>query len=96
MKHSNALTLDFDSYRAPEAANDEYQLKRYAIVVELPEVIEVEHVTAYLSRDELRLCGRSPSLTKSNLGDDSSLKVSNYRAIMTVELVKGDWPVKKT
>lgn len=41
---ADGMTLDLDDYQAPEVINDTYRLKRYHIVAELPDDLNVEGV----------------------------------------------------
>ena len=80
LEKTNELILDFDRYKVPEAINDEYRLKRYNVALELPEVLEIDHVDAGDAFYSISVEGRDALvrtisfIDQCNLGDDITLR----------------------
>jgi hypothetical protein len=94
-QQATELTLDFDRYQAPEVTNDIYRLKRYHIVLELPEQLDIGEVDPGDAVYSISFEGRDAPmrtvtfLDQSQLGDDLVLRFTTYRTIATVDVVKG-------
>lgn len=75
VENSDDLTLDFDRYKAPEAENETYRQKRYHIVLELLDVLDIDEVNvgdacysiSIEGRDAPR-CARFRSWTRASSG----------------------------
>lgn len=93
-EESEGLTVDFDEYKAPEVSNDIFRLKRYHIMVELPEEMEDADVDVGDAVYIISLEGRDAPMRTvtfydySDLGKGFMLRFTSYRTLATVEIVK--------
>lgn len=93
-EQSEGLTLDFDEYKAPDVSNDTFRLKRYHIIVELPEDIDDAEVDLGDAVYSISLEGRDAPMRTVTfvdtcyLGATLSLQFTTYRTLATVEVVK--------
>lgn len=94
VEQSNDLTLDFDPLETVEAVNDDYRLKRYTIIMELPEHLAIDEVDPGDSFYSISIEGRDAPMrtvtfiNESDFGPDTILRFTAYRILATVELVK--------
>jgi hypothetical protein len=98
VEQSAGLPVDLAHVVAPEAANERYRLKRYTIMAELPEDLgEAEGNPGDPLYSISFENGDAPMRTvafidESDLGAGLTTKLTTYRTIATVEIVKGSSP----
>lgn len=98
VEQTAGLTVDLAQVVAPEAANERYRLKRYTIVAELPEDLGEHSVDPGDPLSSISFeNGDAPMRTvafidESDLGAGLTTKLTTYRTIATVEIVKGSSP----
>lgn len=94
VEQAEGLTVDLSRVHAPEASNEHYRLRRYTIEAELPEELGEQGVDPGDPLYSISLEGRDAPMRTVAFVDDSelgaglTLRLTTYRTIATVELVK--------